>query len=244
MSATPLFDPVEIEFARDRVRDSEMPISPDAASLISLNAPEPFLTYVFAASEALRVLDAGGTSAEVVQTGAEIVERIATWVGGTLPTADGGALSLACKKGCNLCCSLRVNAVAPEVEVIERFITERFSPEDILSTNAAVERFVSEASKLDEETRAIKPMLCPLNRNGECTVYDVRPMTCRNHHSFSFMQCQLSYDRWTEDLPVTRSTMRKLCGDVVIEAMIDVLRFRDQDARVLDLPEALHSQLS
>ncbi len=230
----PLYDPVEIEFAKGRVRDSGFPISADAASLLRLDADEPFLTYVLAASEALRLVS--GPLDPVALSGAmhALVDRIAAWT--TLSTE---ATPLACRVGCNFCCSLRVNVLWPEVETIRQHIATRFSDEAKAQLASAVDEFLHEANQLSPEQRAVKPILCPLNRGGHCTIYEVRPMTCRNHHSLSVSQCQSAFERWQENLPVTRIAMRKLCGEIVMEAFMDVLEFCGHDSRVFDLPSSL-----
>ena len=57
--------------------------------------------------------------------------------------------------------------------------------------------------------------MCPLLRDGRCSVYSVRPHTCRRQHSQDFAACQFTYDHPADlDFPGApdRDLFRTLTG--------------------------------
>jgi len=242
----PPFTESDLQAARQRLQDAGFPLTGQAAELQQLGTPEPFQTYTVAASESLRAFqdtDDQRRDVKAARRTADIVDRIAKWTGRTIRTGKGKPLKIACEAGCNYCCSIRVNVLSAEVASILEFIDTHFNDAQRMEILDAVDQFVSIASQLDPKTRFLKPMLCPLNKNGLCTVYDARPMACRSHHSFSVDQCRTSFENWEEDHPVTRSAMRKACSEAAVMALVDVLDFVELDPRSLELPEALQIAL-
>lgn len=83
--------------------------------------------------------------------------------------------SATCKKGCNHCCHIQVMVTETEVELIkDRY--GKFTDEQIEA--------LEEQSKCDEETRVFaKHRACVFLKDGECSIYDIRPIACRKHFS-------------------------------------------------------------
>lgn len=112
--------------------------------------------------------------------------------------AKAAGFKIACDAGCNACCALPVLVTEPEVVAVERWLS--------LPENAAMrERFFSNygawstalGSAIDDVANARnsgdvsdrsreyhrKRVLCPLNVDGLCGVYPVRPALCRTAHA-------------------------------------------------------------
>jgi hypothetical protein len=86
---------------------------------------------------------------------------------------------------------------------------------------------------------------CPLLQNGRCTVYAVRPHTCRRHHSQDFAACQYTYDH-PDDLesPAAhdRDLYRALTG--AMQCNIDVYSDLGFDHTIYELGTALKEALT
>lgn len=226
-----LFTPEDLNAALISLAQQGFPETEAAQELQTLPIQEPYWAYIVAANAAL-----GPEPAPAVS---KVVDRICDWVDEAL--AEGPQpVKVACQLGCHFCCFIRVNALAPEVQTIARAIpTEQRG-----RVTARLNDFIQEASALDAKTRFLKPMLCPLNEDGRCVVYNERPLACRSHHSFSRDECEASFKNWHDDLPITRHTVRKVCCEAAIEGFADALAFLGLDNRPLELAEALQIALA
>jgi hypothetical protein len=102
-------------------------------------------------------------------------------------------VQLACQVGCHYCCQARVEAAEPEILLIVRTlrlwpVAERDALIARLSANASADQ----APKNNEHRNA-----CALLQDGLCTIYAVRPATCRKCHSLSVQACA----DYTADIP-------------------------------------------
>jgi len=237
-----LFTPEELDNARWHLENAGFPLSSEAAELHLLNAAEPFHAYTFAASACLKAFEDHEDSRKLIETArksAEVIDRIEQWVNESLASEGEEPVQVACKAGCNFCCFIRVSALAPEALRIADHIEKHFTKEVRDETLISIDRFLAIATTMTPRERFLKPTLCPLNKNGLCTVYDVRPAACRSHHSYSVEQCQIAFDDWEKEHPIIRSAMRKYCSEAIVLALSDVLDFLEIDPRSLELPEAL-----
>ena len=91
-----------------------------------------------------------------------------------------------CRKGCSFCCRLRVTATP--LEVIR--IAAAMDPgrrSTVLATADAI-------AGLDERQRLARKLPCPLLLEGACSVYEIRPLTCRALLSRSASICERQFD--------------------------------------------------
>jgi len=102
--------------------------------------------------------------------------------------------TLACHEGCSTCCTLRVDVFAHEVLLIAHHIRARFSPEQLSELQARLARHAERVLPLTPFQHATQNVVCPLLRDGRCSVYEVRPLSCRRHHSTDYAACQFTYD--------------------------------------------------
>lgn len=101
-----------------------------------------------------------------------------------------------CKKGCNICCCDYLDCSAVEAELIREYIINKFkkdkinvfeeyiktnidnSPKSEIINNCKSEAEISKIvnSYFDKKIKCIF-----LDINGECSIYPVRPISCRKH---------------------------------------------------------------
>ncbi len=152
-------------------------------------------------------------------------------------------ISLACRSGCNFCCYLKVDVRAVEVFRIVEYLGRKLAH----NIPAIKERCAA-------HFRAILPLsfiehlgsnhLCPLNVDGNCVAYEVRPFACRNSHAQTVKTCEYSYDHPT-DLKSPSSQHPKIAATTKA-ATYGVSAAYEQagyDPHTYDLGAALHSAL-
>ncbi len=113
------------------------------------------------------------------------VRNLQNGIDQVVSAAINQGVELACKVGCNHCCSARVEAIAPEVFRIARDIASRPAEE----INAHIERL----RVYDAMPSAVAPWQrrtpCPFLIDDLCSIYAVRPGVCRKAHSLDVAKC-------------------------------------------------------
>lgn len=153
-------------------------------------------------------------------------------------------LVLACRAGCGVCCSLRVDVFAHEVFLMAHHVRAYFSPEERASLMARLERHAAAVTPLTPFEHATTNIQCPLLIDGRCSVYSVRPHSCRRHHSRDFPTCQYTFDH-PSDLESPAAHDRDLYR-ALTEAMqtnIDVYFHFGFDVTIYELGTALREAL-
>jgi Fe-S-cluster containining protein len=105
------------------------------------------------------------------------------------------APTLACKAGCFWCCYYSVDVRPVEIFRILAYVAREISDEERRRIASEAQANSALLSRLDEEERARRNIKCPFLAAGRCTIYAVRPQTCRNYHATNAAGCQLSYEQ-------------------------------------------------
>ncbi len=134
-----------------------------------------------------RTLDAMGERLLTVRTAKQMMPAL-EWgmaeIEKTYEDSPAGVKALvACRAGCDHCCSVPVDVQAHEVFLAADYIQRLFSPsalEQLLKRLVKHRRRVSLIAADDREDSR-KP--CPLLKEGSCSIYVARPEACRCHHS-------------------------------------------------------------
>lgn len=94
-------------------------------------------------------------------------------------------IEIACRKGCAYCCHLMVAVTAPEAFRIAALIRKGVPGLDATTVKAKAKPLIGVA----HPARVGAKLACPLLVDGDCGVYDVRPLTCRQTTSRSLDAC-------------------------------------------------------
>jgi len=154
-------------------------------------------------------------------------------------------VALVCKAGCSLCCWLRVDVFAQEVLLIADTLRKELSPAalaELLGRLTAHAELVTGLTPFEHATRNIA---CPLSRDGWCSIYAVRPHTCRRHHSQDLKACQFTYDH-PDDIEFPGAHHRELFHDLT-DAMGEhaaVYEYFGFDGTIYELGSALAEALT
>ena len=111
---------------------------------------------------------------------------------------EGAGLKLACCAGCSLCCSLRVDVHAHEVFFMAQHVRAHFTEAELAALLARLAVHSAKVLPLTPYDHATQNTVCPLLQDGRCSIYEVRPHSCRRHHSLDFAACQFTYDHPTD----------------------------------------------
>jgi len=102
---------------------------------------------------------------------------------------------IVCGPGCHFCCSNQVEVLPPEALLLGHFVGHHFSPAEKQKLLARIIRNLKlRAGKDRQELAPLRPeLLCPLLQEKRCSVYPVRPLFCRAHHSLDVTQCRREF---------------------------------------------------
>lgn len=152
---------------------------------------------------------------------------------------------LDCCAGCSICCSLRIEVYAHEVFLIADHLLATFSDEELFALEERLAAHSAQVLPLTPAEHATSNHVCPLLRDGLCSVYAVRPQTCRRHHSLDVTACQYAYDHPADlDFPSAHQPE-------VFRALTDAMRQNTEayaqlgfDTTIYELGTALEEALS
>ena len=97
--------------------------------------------------------------------------------------------TIACKPGCNYCCTIRVTVLATEALVLAHYLKKKLSTEQMESLLARISEFELETATLTPIQQVLRSTMCPLNVDGFCIGYANRPINCIGYHSFDVQKC-------------------------------------------------------
>jgi Fe-S-cluster containining protein len=153
--------------------------------------------------------------------------------------------TLACCAGCSWCCYFTVDVRAAEVFRILDFVAQSFTPEEKARVYAEVRANSLILAALGEGERVTLNLKCPLLNEGQCTVYQARPQSCRNYHATDVAGCRQSFEE-PENLDIDPEFAPGVyqAGGAHVEAVSAAMREAGYDVNVYELNRALDAALS
>jgi Fe-S-cluster containining protein len=152
--------------------------------------------------------------------------------------------TIACRAGCDHCCSVPVDVQAHEVFFAANHIQVNFSPvalTDVLKRLAAHRRRVA-AWAPDARESSRQP--CALLADGSCSIYAGRPEACRSHHTSDAAACAgYKQDPATDITKVYIPALRARMFAVTL-GLDEALEAAGYDERSYDFGSALHEALT
>ena len=112
-------------------------------------------------------------------------------------------LRLACAPGCNHCCVTPVSVIGPEAGLISEYIKAKFTDDQIQELATRIQ-----AREQIVKGRQDMNHMCPLNVDGKCSIYEVRPFNCRKWHSFDEAACRRGFIDEDKTVEIPRSAVR------------------------------------
>jgi Fe-S-cluster containining protein len=136
----------------------------------------------------------------------------------------------ACAPGCDFCCYLPVDVLAPEAFRIAAHLEQTRSPEELAT-------LVYQLGAQGQHDFGVRP--CVFLANGRCSIYEVRPMVCRGYNSLSKERCKAYRDDPTVDLRGTKDRVAGRLAEATEDGVIAGLEALGLDAQWYELPSAV-----
>lgn len=157
--------------------------------------------------------------------------------------ADVG--TLACRSGCAFCCHFTVDVRPAEVFQILDFVDRSFTAGARSRIQAAIHANAAELAGLDEEQRVTRNIRCPFLDDDRCSIYPVRPQSCRNYHATDVAGCEQSWgDPGNLDIDPEFAPGVYQAGEAHVEAVSGVLAEAGFDVDAYELSVALAAALT
>jgi Fe-S-cluster containining protein len=143
---------------------------------------------VSAANTVLGVLGHEPSLERVTELTEGVMASASRLIAGLLARAPEGAV--ACRAGCDHCCYQVVGVTAAEaITIFEHLVRSR--------TASELERLKTRAAELHARSRGLtsaerfSPQLpCLFLESGSCSIYEVRPLSCRGMNSLDASECE------------------------------------------------------
>lgn len=128
------------------------------------------------------------SAAAIGALGSNVMQGTSTLVEGLLSRAPAGAL--ACRPGCAHCCHQSVGVTVPEALAIARHLLATRTTVELQSLQQRVARAQHETRGLTRDQRNSPEHPCPFLNDDLCSIYQVRPLSCRGVHSLDEQACK------------------------------------------------------
>ena len=136
----------------------------------------------------------------------------------------------ACAPGCDFCCYLPVDVLAPEAFRITAHLEQTCSRE-------ALSTLVYRLGAQGQHDFGTRP--CVFLANGRCSIYEVRPMVCRGYNSLSKERCEAYHHDASVNLKGTKDRVAGLLAEAIEDGVIAGLEALGLDAQWYELPSAV-----
>lgn len=150
---------------------------------------------------------------------------------------------LACREGCAWCCYKTVGTAAPEVLRIAAHLRQTLTPEQLHTTQARIKALMQQRRALRSDRRSHARLPCALLVEDRCSVYPVRPLTCRGFNSSDARQCERSLEPGGLAVVPSYAPQQRLCT-FVLDGMRAGLSELHLDGELLELTAALDIALT
>lgn len=107
---------------------------------------------------------------------------------GLLARAPAG--SVACKDGCDHCCYQSVGVTPPEALVIADHLRRHLAEDELARVAEHISSCHERTQGLSADARFSPEHPCPFLKATSCSIYEVRPLSCRGMNSLDANECR------------------------------------------------------
>ena len=203
----PLTNQIDLDHRERSTREGVSPPGPAVRDRPRINYALPVLptdaVVTKQADAVLRILDGEPSVGKMVQIASNAAQeqRKSTEAG------KHECPETACAKQCFYCCHLTTIAVAiPEVLAVAEHVKRTATPDELDALRRRIDEFIVETNRLSGEERERFRFPCPLLAEGDCSVYEVRPLACQGWNSLDVSKCREDFFNPERDVvaPVSR----------------------------------------
>jgi Fe-S-cluster containining protein len=136
----------------------------------------------------------------------------------------------ACAPGCDFCCYLPVDVLAPEAFRIAAYLQRTCSPAELAT-------LVCRLGAQGQQGFGLRP--CAFLANRQCSIYEVRPLVCRGYTSLSKERCEAYHYDAQVDLRGTKDRLAGRLAEAMEDGIIAGLQALGLDAQWYELSGAV-----
>jgi len=151
---------------------------------------------------------------------------------------QGSGKNFDCKAGCAWCCHRTVFATIPEALIIDAHVANNFSDDEKQALDVRVDKYVEAIGSQRDLSKS--RAACPLLVNDLCSVYEIRPLTCRGLNSVNVETCIEIYNNPDQATARARVPAQDVIAEAFVVAERTALFFETLDDRLVDLGRAMH----
>lgn len=93
------------------------------------------------------------------------------------------ANAIACSKGCSACCHTRVEIKALDAIAMARSLALTLTAKECANLQMRCEQQAKYTARMTRNEKFRKQVACPFLKDDLCSIYDIRPLTCRSYFS-------------------------------------------------------------
>lgn len=143
-----------------------------------------------------------------------------------------------CMAGCSWCCNMKVTLYPPDLLRIVEFLRTSLNTDEFAALTKRVREMDAVTHGLHSDDRLAAKMPCPLLVNGCCSVYQVRPLTCRAWNSLDETACRSAAEDYIYT-PITPNAVQRDLVLAVSSAVGEALKEVGMGGEGLELNAAL-----
>jgi putative zinc- or iron-chelating protein len=225
------------------------------AEQLALRAPifkEPWQDdLAVGAASTVRALAGDAPDGEgTVALARSVMESVSRLTAGLLARAPAGGV--ACRAGCDHCCHQAVSVTVPEALAIVDHLRTRLPAEALRALTARVGAAWAAQRGLSPAERFSPEHPCPFLDAGRCSIYEVRPLSCRGMNSLDADDCArrlrdpAARAAFVEDGRGGRSYLEPIRAVQAVSAGLQLAlgELYGLDMRPLDLVAVMHQLLA
>ena len=155
---------------------------------------------------------------------------------------QAGPAEIACKSGCSYCCrALKVSVSLPEIFLLKLHVTSLPAAEGAALRERIADTY-SRTRDNNTQERLLQHESCPLLVDNRCSVYEVRPLSCRAAVSFDADACRRAYAGEQVKINMPQSYFAALKTTSLL--LLATMSAAGLDCRSYELNAGLHIALS
>lgn len=121
-----------------------------------------------------------------------------------LSDEDRQGIHLDCKKGCHYCCGLTVKVAMPELYIIFEHLLKTHTQDELTDLQRQLSVYTETFNRCETREEKIA-MPCTFLKDGVCSIYSVRPLSCRAWNSSDSDLCRRYLTDFSLDIPTSIS---------------------------------------
>jgi Fe-S-cluster containining protein len=158
-----------------------------------------------------------------------------------LKMAEHSTPAIDCRRGCEHCCHRVISVTPPEVSAVTEYVADRFAPEQKRALTARLRTYLDEvAPHQGRDLYHLRPR-CPFLEGGFCSVYAVRPLSCRAQFSTDVSACAAARSDPSLAFPETQEA---ILDRAATSGVLSALASAGRPANPLDLGRAVYMRIA